>query len=175
MVVTRFTVTGNPSLNGRPSVPSPSILRRNQVAGFTLIEMIIVFVVMGIMLSVMVRAVRGSWVANSRRSASRDVTSYLFRGRSIAIQQSRAAWVVRSGSVLKIMVDSSGTPVQLGSQIDFFQRYGATLGGKDTIQFDPRGFALGLTTAPKFIVALGGRTDTVCVTGLGKITTRSCP
>jgi len=175
MVVTRFTVTGNPSLNGRPSVPSPSILRRNQVAGFTLLEMIIVFVVMGIMLSVMVRAVRGSWVANSRRSASRDVTSYLFRGRSIAIQQSRAAWVVRSGSVLKIMVDSSGTPVQLGSQIDFFQRYGATLGGKDTIQFDPRGFALGLTTAPKFIVALGGRTDTVCVTGLGKITTRSCP
>jgi len=156
-------------------VPSPSILRRNQVAGFTLLEMIIVFVVMGIMLSVMVRAVRGSWVANSRRSASRDVTSYLFRGRSIAIQQSRAAWVVRSGSVLKIMVDSSGTPVQLGSQIDFFQRYGATLGGKDTIQFDPRGFALGLTTAPKFIVALGGRTDTVCVTGLGKITTRSCP
>ncbi len=175
MVVTRFTVTGNPSLNGRPSVPSPSILRRNQVAGFTLLEMIIVFVVMGIMLSVMVRAVRGSWVANSRRSASRDVTSYLFRGRSIAIQQSRAAWVVRSGSVLKIMVDSSGTPVQLGSQIDFFQRYGATLGGKDTVQFDPRGFALGLTTAPKFIVALGGRTDTVCVTGLGKITTRSCP
>ncbi len=179
MVVTRFTVPGNPTLNGRPSVPSPSILRRNQVAGFTLIEMIIVFVVMGIMLSVMVRAVRGSWVANSRRSASRDVTSYLFRGRSIAIQQSRAAWVVRSGNVLKIMVDSSGTPVQLGSQIDFAQRYGATLGfsptPKDDVQFDPRGFAVGVTTAPKFIIALGGRTDTVCVTALGKITTRSCP
>jgi len=161
-------------------VPSPSILRRNQVAGFTLIEMIIVFVVMGIMLSVMVRAVRGSWVANSRRSASRDVTSYLFRGRSIAIQQSRAAWVVKSGTtILKIMVDSSGTPVQLGSQIDFSKRYGATLGfsptPKDDVKFDVRGFAVGVTTAPKFIVALGGRTDTVCVTTLGKITTRSCP
>src|SRR5436189_1270265 len=168
MVVTRFTVTGNPSLNGRPSVPSPSILRRNQVAGFTLLEMIIVFVVMGIMLSVMVRAVRGSWVANSRRSASRDVTSYLFRGRSIAIQQSRAAWVVRSGSVLKIMVDSSGTPVQLGSQIDFFQRYGAHLAAtpKDTVQFDQRGFAPYVTLIPRFIISLGGRTDTVCVTGL---------
>jgi len=154
-----------------------SMSHRSRVSGFTMIELIIVFVVLGIMLSFMVRAVRGSWVASSRRSASRDVTAYLFRGRSIAIQQSRAAWVVRSGNVLKIMVDSSGTPVQLGSQIDFSLRYGATLGAspKDTVQFDPRGFAVGVTTAPKFIVALGGRTDTVCVTSLGKITTRSCP
>jgi len=116
-------------------------------------------------------------VAASRRSGSRDVVSYLFRGRAIAIQQSRAAWLVRSGDVLKIMVDSSGTPVQLGSQIDFFQRYGAHLTAtpKDTIQFDPRGFAVGVTTVPKFLLALGGLTDTVCVTTLGKITTRSCP
>src|SRR5881628_1588268 len=124
-----------------------------------MLELIIVFVVLGIMLSFMVRAVRGSWVAASRRSASRDVTAYLYRARGIAIQQSRAAWLVRSGNILKIMVDSSGTPVQLGSQVEF----------------DPRGFAVGVTTAPKFIVVLGGRTDTVCVTGLGKITTRSCP
>ena len=158
---------------------SPSTRQRYRVSGFTMLELIIVLVVMGIMLSFMVRAVRGSWVAASRRSASRDVTAYLLRGRAIAIQQSRAAWVVRSSNVLKIMVDSSGTPVQLGSQIDFATRYGATLGfspaPKDDVQFDPRGFAVGVTTAPKFIVALGGRTDTVCVTGLGKITTRSCP
>jgi Tfp pilus assembly protein FimT len=150
---------------------------RPQLAGFTFIELMIVFVVLGIMLSFMVRAVSGSWVTASRRSASRDVAAYLVRGRAIAIQQSRAAWVVRSGNILKILVDSSGTPVQLGSQIDFVQRYGATLGAspKDTVAFDPRGFAPSAAQAPKIIVALGGRTDTVCVTGLGKITTRSCP
>jgi prepilin-type N-terminal cleavage/methylation domain-containing protein len=149
---------------------------RYRVAGFTMLELLIVFVVFGVLLSVSVRAVRGSWVAASRRSASRDVTAYLYRARGIAIQQSRAAWLVRSGNVLKIMVDSSGTPVQLGSQINFLQRYGATLAAspKDTVAFDQRGFAV-VTTAPKIIVALGGRTDTVCVTGLGKITTRSCP
>jgi len=158
-------------------VRSSSNPQRHRVAGFTMLELLIVFVVMGIMLSFMVQAVRGSWVAASRRSGSRDVVSYLFRGRAIAIQQSRAAWLVRSGDVLKIMVDSSGTPVQLGSQIDFFQRYGAHLTAtpKDTIQFDPRGFAVGVTTVPKFLLALGGLTDTVCVTTLGKITTRSCP
>ncbi len=150
--------------------------RRSLAAGFTLIEMFIVFIVLGVMLTFAVRAMSGTWVASSRRSASRDVTAYLFRGRSIAIQQSRAAWVVRSGNVLKILVDSSGTAVQLGTTIDFQKKYGATLGAspKDTVQFDPRGFAPSAAQAPKFIVSLGGRTDTVCVTGLGRITTRSC-
>ena len=79
-------------------------------AGFTLIEMTIVLVVMGVLVSIMVRSVRGSWVANSRRAAIRDATSYLVRTRAIAVQQSRTAWLVRSGSVLKVLVDSSGTP-----------------------------------------------------------------
>src|SRR5881275_3608976 len=129
----------------------------DRLAGFTFIEMMIVFVVLGIMTTMMVRAVRGSWYAASRRAATRDVTAYLFRGRAIAIQQSRAAWVVRSGDVLKILVDSSGTPVQLGSQIDFFQRYGAHLAAtpKDTVQFDQRGFAPYVTLIPRFIISLG--------------------
>src|SRR5438034_6118192 len=105
-----------------------SIPRRPRIAGFTFIEMLLVFVIMGIMLSITVKSVRGTWVASSRRSASREVTSYLFRARAIAIQQSRTAWLVRSGNVLKIMVDSSGTPVRLGTQIDMSARYGATLG-----------------------------------------------
>src|SRR5436189_3116894 len=159
----------------RESVLSPTLSRRSQAAGFTFIEMMIVFVVLGIMLSIMVKSVRGTWVASSRRSGSREVTAYLFRARTIAIQQSRTAWLVRSGNVLKILVDSSGTPVQLRTQIDMSARYGATLGGKDTIQFDQRGFAAYVTPAPKLTVQIGAATDTLCITGLGRITTRSCP
>ena len=156
---------------------SPSIARRSQAARFTFIEMMIVFVVLGIMLSIMVKSVRGTWVASSRRSGSREVTAYLFRTRAIAIQQSRTAWLVRSGNVLKIMVDSSGTPVRLGTSIDLSQRYGATLSAspKDTIQFDTRGFVANVTQTPKLIVKIGAAADTLCVTGLGRITTRSCP
>jgi len=159
-------------------VLNSSMSRRSRTAGFTFIEMLLVFVIMGIMLSITVKSVRGTWVASSRRSASREVTSYLFRARAIAIQQSRTAWLVRSGNVLKILVDSSGTPVRLGTQIDMSARYGATLGapgGKDTVQFDPRGFAVYVAPAPKFTVQIGTATDTLCITGLGRITTRSCP
>ena len=156
---------------------SPTLSRRSQAAGFTFIEMMIVFVVLGIMLSITVKSVRGTWVASSRRSGSREVTAYLFRARAIAIQQSRTAWLGRSGNVLKIMVDSSGTPVRLGTTIDLSQRYGATLTAspKDTIQFDTRGFVANVTQTPKLIVKIGAAADTLCVTGLGRITTRSCP
>src|SRR5437660_5967875 len=148
-----------PKRSEEASVLSPSFSRRCRVAGFTFIEMMIVFVILGIMTTMMVRAVRGQWLGSARRSATRDITAYLFRGRAIAVQQSRAAWVVRSGDVLKILVDSSGTPVQLGSQIDFFQRYGAHLFASptDTVAFDPRGFAPYLTLVPRFIINLGGR------------------
>src|SRR2546427_3238650 len=152
-----------------------SMSRRSRTAGFTFIEMLLVFVIMGIMLSITVKSVRGTWVASSRRSASREVTSYLFRARTIAIQQSRTAWLVRSGNVLKILVDSSGTPVQLRTQIDMSARYGATLGGQDTIQFDPPRIAGYVAPAPKLTVQIGAATDTLCITGLGRITTRSCP
>src|SRR5437879_7454832 len=154
-----------------------SISRRPRIAGFAFIERLLVFVSMGIMLSITVKSVRGTWVASSRRSASREVTAYLFRARTIAIQQSRTAWLVRSGNVLKILVDSSGTPVQLRTQIDMSQRYGATLGAspKDTIQFDPRGFGADVAQTPKPTVQIGGATDTPSGTGPGRITTRSCP
>jgi prepilin-type N-terminal cleavage/methylation domain-containing protein len=146
-------------------------------AGFTFIEMMIVFVVLGIMTMMMFRTVRGTWLASSRRSATRDATAYLVRARAVAIQQSRRSWLVRSGNVLKVLVDSSGTPVQLGTTIDFSQKYQATLGAspKDTIAFDPRGFAVNLTLTPKLTITLNSAADTICVTGLGKITTRSCP
>lgn len=145
--------------------------------GFTMVEMMLVLVTMSLLSSIVLQPARRAWVAASRRAATRAVTGYLFRARAIAVQQSRTAWLVRSGNVLKILVDSSGTPVQLDAQLDFARRYSATLGAspRDSVQFDPRGFALNLTASPRFTVTREDRSDTVCVTGLGRITTRSCP
>src|SRR5205807_9663115 len=78
-----------------------SISRRPRIAGFTFIEMLLVFVIMGIMLSITVKSVRGTWVASSRRSASREVTSCLFRARAIALQESRPACLGRSGHAVQ--------------------------------------------------------------------------
>ena len=144
--------------------------------GFTFIEMMIVFVIIGLVYAISVKPVRGAFVAASRRAATREVTMYLFRARLTGIQQSRRAWLVRSGNLLKIIVDSSGTKVQAGTTLDMFARYGATLTAtpNDSIQFDPRGFVVLPPSTPKIMVTLAPRVDTLCVTGLGRIAVRGC-
>src|SRR5881392_132148 len=131
--------------------------------------MMIVLVIAGLLYSIAARPIRGAFVAASRRAATREVTSYLFRARAIGVQQSRRAWVVRNGNTLKVIVDSAGTKVQIGTIIDMNARYGATLSAtpKDSIEFDPRGFVVVPASTPKIIIAqTGGGVDTLCVTGL---------
>jgi type II secretory pathway pseudopilin PulG len=169
-----------PQLSISPRTSKLQRSRRHATAGFTFIEMLILFAIVGILVAITGRSVSGAFAATARRSASREVTSYLYRTRTIAIQQSRYAWLVRNVNVLKILVDSSGTKVQLGTPIDLLARYTATLtvapvGVKDTVQFDPRGFIVNIATTPKLIITRSGKADTLCITGLGRITTRSCP
>src|SRR4051812_46602112 len=106
--------------------------------------MMIVLILAGLVYAMAVKPVRGAFVAASRRAATREVTAYLFRTRMIGIQQSRRSWLVRSGNTLKMIVDSSGTKIQVGTTIDMNARYGATLvvTPKDSIEFDPRGFVV---------------------------------
>ena len=147
-------------------------------AGFTMIEMLTVMVLFGIMAAILTKPVSGAFRANARRAAKREASAYLFRARVIAVQQSRASQLVRSGNVLKIRVDSSGTMVQLGTATDLGAAYGVTVSMSssppDTIKFDPRGFMLTPPT-PKIVVTRDAAADTICVTGLGRVTLRSCP
>jgi prepilin-type N-terminal cleavage/methylation domain-containing protein len=145
-------------------------------AGFTFIEMMIVMIIAGLVYAISIKSVRGAFVAASRRSATREVTSYLFRARTVAIQQSRRAWLVRSGNTLKVIVDSSGTKVQVGTVIDMNARYSATLTAtpSDSVQFDPRGFVVLPASTPKLIITRAPAADTLCVTGLGRITVTGC-
>ncbi|HWC73134.1 MAG TPA: type II secretion system protein [Gemmatimonadales bacterium] len=145
-------------------------------AGFTFIEILIVMIIAGLVYAISAKSVRGAFLAASRRAATREVTSYLFRARTIGIQQSRRTWLVRNGNTLKIVVDSAGTKVQVGTIIDMSARYNVTLSAtpKDSIEFDPRGFVVVPASTPKLIVNLGTGVDTLCVTGLGRIAVRGC-
>lgn len=170
-----------PQLSIAPRSSNPQRFRRPETAGVTFIEMLILFVVVGILVSITSRSVSAGFAATARRSASREVAAYVNRTRTLAIQLSRTAYLVRNGNVLKIVVDSLGTKVQIGTTIDLLARYTATLtkaalpvGARDTMQFDPRGFAVNTATLPKFIITRSAKSDTVCLTGLGRVTTRSC-
>jgi type II secretory pathway pseudopilin PulG len=143
-----------------------------------MIELLTVMVIIGILTGLMMKPIAGAFAQSSRRSATREVATYLLRARTIAVQQSRAAELVRGGNLLTIRVDSSGTKVPLGNTRDLGQIYGVTLSGSlgfaaDTIRFDTRGFSGNAANLPKIIITRSG-VDTLCITGLGRVSSRGC-
>jgi prepilin-type N-terminal cleavage/methylation domain-containing protein len=144
--------------------------------GFTFLELLMVMTILAVVYALSFRSVASAFSGNARQSATREIGAYLFRARAAAIRRSRAVWLVRNGNTLKILVDSSGSQVQLGTTLDVAARHGATLTAtRDTIaSFDQRGFVQLLSPASQIVVAKGAKADTLCVSGLGNTRARNC-
>ena len=143
--------------------------------GMTMLELIIVMVIIGTLSGVFWKSMKETFDESSRRAASREVASYLIRARAAAVQRSRQSWFVRSGNTIKIITDSSGVKVPYGLPLNMLANHSVTLtSSKDSISFDPRGFTTLIVPSPRFIVSAGAGKDTICVTGLGTISTRKC-
>jgi prepilin-type N-terminal cleavage/methylation domain-containing protein len=154
--------------------PAGPVSRRAR-RGMTLIELIIVMAIMGTLGAVFWRPMKETFDQSSRKAAAREVASYLIRARAAAVQRSRQSWFVRSGNTIKVVTDSAGIKVAYGLPLNMSQRHGVTLtASKDSISFDPRGFTTFVSPAPRIIVTAGAAADTICVTGLGTISTRKC-
>lgn len=147
--------------------------------GFSLVEVVVIMTILGVVAALLMPTLRKAFASNTRHSARREALSLLYRAQATAVQYSRRSWLIRSGNTLKVIVDSSGTYVQRGSTLDLNKSFGATLTATptDTIAFDPRGFAVLTGSTPKLVVTVSSTTgaDTVCVTGLSRIATSSCP
>ena len=163
-----------------PSIAAPKKQRAQRRIGFTLMELMVVCTIAGVMIAIASKGISAAYAGNSRTSATRVVGTTLFQARATAIQRSRQSWLVRSGNTIKIIGDSLGTKVQVGTIVDLGQRYNVTLSsastptGRDTVSFDSRGLITGTTTAYKIIITKGTKADTVCVTGLGNTLARGC-
>ena len=155
----------------QPAGPMARPARR----GMTLLELIIAMAIMTTLGAIFWRPMAETFDESSRRAASREVASYLMRARAGAVQRSRQTWFVRSGNTIKVITDSAGLKVPYGLPLNMSARHGVTLTAtKDSISFDPRGFTTLITPSPKIIVKAGAVADTICVTGLGTISTRKC-
>jgi len=65
--------------------------------------------------------------------------------------------------------------VAYGLPLNMLQRHGVTITAtKDSISFDPRGFTTLVAPSPKIIITKAAKADTICITGLGTISTRKC-
>ncbi len=147
-------------------------------SGFTLIEMLMVFVIMGIVLSLaspkLSRAAGQMAVRNSRN----EVSAMISLARALAIQNGRRAAFIQEGNTVRVeLAQGSGSATDTMAIRDLSAQHKVALGpnAKVTIPFDPRGFAIPTSKDQSRVITMtrDGFTDTVCVFGLGKISTDS--
>jgi Tfp pilus assembly protein FimT len=148
---------------------------RTRAAGFSTVEVVMALSVLGIITSFAYPHLRAVSTAASVRSAEMAAVAYIERTRAAAVQNGREARFVRTGDAIQITVDSNGTQVPLTAPRDLYAEHQVHLvTTRDTIAFDPRGFAIGLNNLLVIRVNREDVLDSVCVTRLGKIAGRKC-
>lgn len=144
--------------------------------GFTLIELMIVIVLVGILTIVTAPTGRRIMVSNAMRSAKQEVAATLAVARASAIHNGRTTWFVKNGNVLHVRVSLGAQFDTVGVPLDVSDHKVTLSMSPDTIRFDPRGFSPGMTGAYQTVkLSRAGRTDSVCVSRFGRIVTEgSC-
>lgn len=152
-------------------------MQRNE-SGVTLVEMVIVFALVGIITAIALPKLGNSTDVFAVRSARAEVASYISQARALSIQTGRVAKFVRNGDAIQLTVTSNtGTTTRVASQ-NLGAGNGVTLAAvpSDTISFDPRGVLQSgaSTTSPKIRISRNGVQDSVCVVGWGKVSISQC-
>ena len=144
-------------------------------SGFTLVEMMMVLVMIGVLSVAATPRIKDALGASALRSAKFEILATLRRARATAIQRGKVARLVVSGSLVRVTVDSSGQQVAVGAPVDFYRYYKVTVTGTTgTVGYDPRGFAVGLNNAERIYLTRSGKRDSVCVSRIGQISPKGC-
>jgi prepilin-type N-terminal cleavage/methylation domain-containing protein len=141
--------------------------------GFSLVEMLIVVVIIGIMLSIGFPKLRTGMTNNNVRAARTALINMIAAARNASSQTNRSTWVkVESSHAL--VVASPRLDGLIGSTIDTIgpvqnlaQLYGVTI-TPAAFQFNPTLTSFGMAGAT-FIITRSGFADTVAVDGLGRV------
>lgn len=148
-------------------------------SGFTLVEMLLVVVLLGLFSAIAYPRMKAPVARLSVRSARQQASEMLVVARSAAVQSGAETRFIRSGNVLRTVMDSSGTWITIAAG-DLYATHGVTVAmtgllPKDTIRFDARGVAIGLTGTQTITFTNSTAADSVCVLRVGKVARGGCP
>lgn len=151
---------------------------RNGIRGFTLIEMLLVFVIMGIVLSLASPKLGKAAGQMAVRNSRNEVSAMISLTRALAVQNGRRATFIQEGNTVRVeLARGYGASADTMAMRDLATQHKVALGPADKLEipFDPRGFAIpsNKDESRTISIARDGFNDTVCVIGLGKISTDS--
>ncbi len=148
---------------------------RTRRAGFTLIEILMVSVLVGIMMTVAIPYLRNSSSKTNVRGAGDTIARLYATARATSIQRGKIAWEVLNGSASTVMVIAkqvSGTGIDtIIKPQNLNKMYSVTFTeSTDSLVFTPRGIGANLTATTVIITsATQGIVDTVTIYPTGKI------
>jgi prepilin-type N-terminal cleavage/methylation domain-containing protein len=150
---------------------------RAQRTGYTILELMMAMAVFAIIAAIAYPRFHEVVRDAALRSSRQEMAAYLVRARAAALQRGRQTYFIRDGDAVRVAVDSSGTQVPLFAALDLRAEHGVSVVRttfRDTIAFDPRGYAVGLGATEVIAVTREGARDSVCVTKLGKVIAQGC-
>lgn len=149
--------------------------RSSREAGFTLIEAVIVFVLVGILSALAFPKLTGASAKNNVRSARGHAISLYAKARAAAIETSRSTTLNFTGSrawitaTPRIVALAGSTRDTIGQVENLTSIYGVTLtfNPTGTLTIDPRG--MGSSTVTTVWMTRNGFTDSMVVSGFGRV------
>lgn len=139
-------------------------------AGFTLIEIVIVFVLMGILVLIGMPRMMNTLEHNEVRGARTKVVALFNRARSHAIERNRhvTLWINPTMVVITESIPGGGVDTIM---VQDFAPAGIGLTTTATsIQIDSRGIATSLASlAATIVMSKGSHADTVLISGFGRV------
>ena len=144
-------------------------------SGFTLIEMLMVIVIVGILVLIGFPKVSSAMVKTNVRGARTTLANMFTKARTVATQTNRKTRLKFSGNQVWIvasprLLPGAGTVDTIGPVENLNTLYGVTVTSPvDSVTFDPRGLAAGFGASSTLKVAKSGHTDSIVVDGLGRV------
>jgi prepilin-type N-terminal cleavage/methylation domain-containing protein len=148
-----------------------------RAAGFTLVETLMVVVIVGAVALIGVPKMQSGMTSTNLRGARTSLTSLLAKARASATQSSRMTLLKVEGNTAYVLARPRLVPLPgstadtVGSVQRLDDLYGVTITATvDSIRFDPRGLGSGFGSGTRFLLSRDGRTDSIRVDGLGRVT-----
>lgn len=139
--------------------------------GFSLIELLIVIVLIGVIASFGYPSVRRGLEANRVNGARVAITTMNAKARALAVQRSRTVSLVLDGNTVLLVTKHPVTgALDTVDRRDLFTAHGVTVAStRDNLQYDARGLGLQNSSTTITVTRPGGYADTVVITSLGGI------
>lgn len=142
--------------------------RHRSHGGFSLIEMMIAIVVMGLLLAIMAPRLTPALTSVNLRNARGAVVNLYGQARSAAIQSRKVATLQFNGSKVWITVPQGAGVDTIGGVMDVSTEYGVTMSASGNLTVQPTGL---VNAAVPVVITLtkNSRADTLTISGYGRL------